>query len=541
MSVFSKVGKAPVKYSNHNMSYRWTAACEFGKLYPVYLQDVVPGDVTRISNELVIRFMPMLAPILHEINAFVHYFYVPYRILWDGWETFITGGEDGLDDSVKPRWNFDNYSMDAKDQLWEFMGHHLRRNSSTGNWGEGIALDCFTQRGYNMIWNEWYRDTNLQDERSLHNNSLLYRAWRKDYFTSSRIDTQLGEEPAIPVVGYLQTMLSPAGDLLPVVGRNINSAYANAHVGAYVPGLVNGERGIKAAPVGGSSPTFVENESLGIRINNNVGNYSLRNYLENYVNLDAVGVNVNQLREIIQVQRWKERNMRAGARYVDFIKSRFPAYPRDDRLQRPEFIGGTRAPIIISEVLQTSEYGTDGQGNAAPTGRMSGHGISVSRQYACKYKSHEYGLIMGLMSIMPKPAYAQGVDRQWCYETKYDHYFPEFQHLGEQPVFNFELFDSTNAAINREIFGYQGRYNEMRHRRDITVGIMNTDLSHWHLARYFAVPPTLNGDFIQCNDVDVNRVFAVPSEPPMVVNFGNRVRMTRPIVGVPNPGLVDHI
>lgn len=532
MSVFSKVGRARHTYSNHNMSYRVLQDADFGKLYPVYIQSCVPGDVLRISNEIVLRFMPMLAPILHEINIFVHYFFTPKRILWDGWEQYITGGEDGMDNSVKPRWNFDNYPNDRRLQLWEYMAHHINTPANPG-----APLDCFTQRCYNMIWNEWYRDTHLQEEVDFEkNNQLLYRSWRKDYFTSARLDTQLGEQPAIPVVGDLVVPGEPPPLFVPLT----QYGWHEYPIGTGATPLQNAIQRHNGQPA-------VQREILGFNLTRSYNynqtdypnNVSIRDYLANMVKVQGFGVDVNQLREIVQIQRWKERNMRAGARYVDFIKSRFKAYPRDDRLQRPEYIGGTRAPVIISEVLQTSEYGTDGQGNPAPTGRMSGHGMTVDRRFACKYRCHEYGIVMGLMSIMPKAAYAQGVEREFCYETKYDEYFPEFQHLGEQPVFNYELL--ANGVNPNGIFGYQGRYNEMRYRRDKVVGLMRDDLSHWHLSRYFANIPVLNGNFIACNDVDVGRVFAVPSEPPMIVNFGNLVRMTRPMVAVPNPGLVDHI
>lgn len=553
MSVFQRVGRARTVYSNHNMSHRVLMDAEFGLLYPVLVQEVVPGDVLRISNEMVIRFMPMLAPLLHQVDAFVHYFMVPYRILWDGWEKFITGGEDGNDSSSQPLYNMTTPggTLDHRKLSTYLNLDTLPQNVSSGF----VQIQSYLQNAYNMIWNEWYRDTNLQDEVPLSGNLLLYRSWRKDYFTSARIDTQLGDEPAIPIHGSL--IASTLDALIPISGMDNASTtrYPVVLSDSVVTPTVASRAVIGSDPATANTLEFNRRSMLGTQLNEFIdeGNYltpgnaiqrymSLQKYLRNYVNVTGASVNVNQLREIVQIQRWKERNMRAGARYVDFIKARFPVSPRDDRLQRPEFIGGSRSPIIISEVLQTSELSNDVDGRRSPTGSMAGHGITVDRSYITKVKAYEYGLVMGLLSVLPKPVYAQGIERMWTRPTRYDYYFPEFQHLGEQPIFKYELFANTNDFDElNDIFGYQGRYNEMRHRRDYVVSKMKTDLSHWHLARFFSQPPNLNDEFIKCNDVDVGRSWAVPSEPPMIINFGNVLKMSRPMVGVPNPGLVDHI
>ena len=230
-----------------------------------------------------------------------------------------------------------------------------------------------------------------------------------------------------------------------------------------------------------------------------------------------------------------ERNARAGARYTEFLKSHFGVSPRDDRLQRPEYIGGSKAPIIISEVLQTSS--TDA---TSPQGNLAGHGITVSNAYCGKYHANEYGLIIGLMSVMPRSAYQQGINRQWLRRTKYDFYFPEFANLSEQAIENAEICATDVSSHNTAIFGYQGRYDEMRIKQNMVCGQMRSKYDYWHMGRQFDIanPPTLNDDFVICDPR--KDIFAVPSEPALIVRFGNIIKAYRPLPLSAEPGLIDH-
>lgn len=233
--------------------------------------------------------------------------------------------------------------------------------------------------------------------------------------------------------------------------------------------------------------------------------------------------------------------MRAGARYTEYIKARFKSWPRDERLQRPEYIGGTYTPVIVSEVLQTSNT-VNQQTGQQPLADLAGHAVTADKTFAGKYRVTEYGLIMGLLSVMPRPAYVNGNNRQWCQDSRYDYFTPEFQHLGEQPVFNRELLWTGDTTQAQGVFGYQGRYNELRYMPNRCVGLMRNDLAHWHMSRIFDVssPPVLNDSFLPCMDNYDMRNFAVTSEPPMIINFGNKINAVRQMVSVPNPGLVDH-
>ena len=256
----------------------------------------------------------------------------------------------------------------------------------------------------------------------------------------------------------------------------------------------------------------------------------------NKVHIDELSTfDVNDLRLAFQIQKWMERNARAGVRYTEFLQAHFGVYPRDERLQRPEYIGGTKNPVIVSEVLQTSS--TDA---TSPQGNMAGHGINVQQGYVGKYHVKEYGLIMGLMSIMPKPAYMQGINRQWLRETRYDFYFPEFANLSEQAIMTAEIYNvpGTPAVTARSVFGFQGRYDEMRVKQNLITGDFRDTFNYWHLGREFANVPLLNDSFLQCNPT--KRYLAVQNEPAFLCNFGNVIKAFRPLPVIAEPGFIDH-
>ena len=332
------------------------------------------------------------------------------------------------------------------------------------------------------------RDVTLQAKVDINlGNTILLRNWSKDYFTSALPWQQRGTAPALPITGTVHAVFNHAN---------------------YLP---------SAAP----SPTAVQFRGDMVTkmmyVQNATGVTNAQQFMDdNSIDLSSASTfDVADLRLAFQVQRWMERNARAGVRYTEFLRSHFGVSPRDERLQRPEYIGGSKAPIIFSEVLQTSQSGTTPQGN------MAGHGITASSKFCGSYHATEFGLIMGIMSIMPVPAYnCQGIDRQWIKPTRYDYYFPEFANLSEQAVYNKEICTTLDDARNEQIFGYQGRYDEMRVKRNMTVSGMRNTFAYWHLARTFDVgaPPSLNSAFIQC--VPRKDIFAVPSQPGLIVSFG---------------------
>ena len=227
-----------------------------------------------------------------------------------------------------------------------------------------------------------------------------------------------------------------------------------------------------------------------------------------------------------------ERSARGGARYTETLQSHFGVSPRDERLQRPEYIGGSKSPLIVSEVLQTSETATTPQGN------LAGHGLAVDRKYCAKYHATEFGLIMGIMSIMPRTAYQQGIDCQWLRRSKFDFYWPEFANLSEQAIELEEIYTQAAEATNRTIFGYQGHYDELRTKRDMVCADMRDTFSYWHLGRIFGAAPALNSAFVVSDPS--KRIFADQADPGLMVNFGNIIRAARLLPIESDPGLVDH-
>lgn len=517
MKPFKHVRQNRPPRSAFNLSYTKLATADLGFLYPVMCDEVVPGDIWKIGNQMVIRFNPMVAPILHEINAYVHYFFVPYRLLWGpnteideegSWEEFITGGFDGEDDSVLPRWIPATPATEcAIGSLWDWLGFEPGK----ANYAGAYPMD-FPRRAYNMIVRDYYIDENItnMDTFSLLRTHLTTRSWEKDYFTSALPWQQRGIAPALPITGTTSAVWPAA---------------------MFEDGSLTGFEApmVRTAVVGNTWRTA----SSGAHIN-----------LEDMMNANTVDLGVAStfdiadLRLAFQIQKWLERNARSGARYTEFLKAHFGVSPRDDRLQRPEYIGGSKSPIIVSEVLQTSETDGTAQGN------LAGHGISVSDTFCGTYKATEYGLIMGLLSIMPKPMYQNGIDRQWLRETKYDFFFPEFVNLSEQAILNREIFVTDgNVETNEGIFGYQGRYDEMRVKRNQVVGLMRTDFDYWHLARQFATVPALNGSFIHTGGSTgpIRKDFlAAPSEPAMFIHFANIIKAIRPLPVIAEPGLIDH-
>jgi hypothetical protein len=499
--VFRRVAGLHPGRSVFDLSYDKKFTCDMGQLIPVLCEEMVPGDRFNIANEIVIRFQPLVAPIMHEINCYVHYFFVPYRLLWEDWEDFISGGVEGDFDEAPPLWDDAGASgVTAIGSLWDYFGFPIGVNPA------GAYPLAFPRRAYNLVYNEYYRDENLQDEVELDQNLVLNRAWEKDYFTSALPWQQRGIAPALPVTG-----VSSAEFLGSFIDTSVGGAYPFFNKDTLTMG-----------PQTNSQPLF------GTKLKEFLDNNQVD--LSNLTTFD-----VSDLRLAFQIQKWMERNARAGARYTEFLRSHFGVSPRDERLQRPEYVGGSKSPIIISEVLQTSE-----SGSVTPQGNLAGHGITIDRTFAGKYFAQEFGCIIGIMSVMPRSAYQQGIDRQWLRRTRYDFYFPEFANLSEQAIEQAEIIATDDAVKNKKIFGYQGRYDEMRVKRSMICGQMRSYFNYWHLGRTFdpANPPLLNEDFIKC--VPRKDIFAVPSEPGLIVNFGNILRSVRPMPIESNPGLIDH-
>lgn len=500
-----------------------------GQLVPILCQEVVPGDSFRVNTEMMLRFAPMLAPIMHRVNVYTHYFFVPNRLLWNQWEDFITGGEDGTSVPVFPTLNFNSRNMKkllTVGSLADYMGIPVVPDNVTPV--NGMAVNALPFRAYQLIYNEFYRDQNLQDPVAINLNSgvatlvetdelctLRNRAWEKDYFTSALPWAQRGGEVTLPL----------SGDANVYYDSEVGSSQKLVSAEQGLPGPVATKGIASKLSTGGGESYLITQESL--------------TETPDYVNIDPNGTlkadlsdvnsfTINELRRSAALQRWLERNARGGARYIEQILSHFGVRSSDARLQRPEYLGGGKSPVAISEVLQTSS--TD---SASPQANMAGHGMAVGRSHEFKKFFEEHGFIIGIMSVIPRSSYQQGLPRIFSKFDKFDYFFPEFAHLGEQEIKNRELYFSfENDGKNEDLFGYTPRYAEYKFIPGSVHGDFRTNLSFWHLGRIFSQRPNLNGDFVQVKPETLDRIFAVNDEAAtnkLWIQIYNDVKAIRPM------------
>lgn len=550
---YNDVRTPRVPRNKFNLSHSRLMSCDPFYLYPCLVEDAIPGDHWKVGAEVVVRNNPLAAPIMHEQNCYIHYYFVPYRLLWKDWEKFITGGVDGQFTANIP--NIQNVlstysnSILGSRGIMDYLGFNPVPNINQ----YAQLPNAFPFQAYIMIWNEYYRDPNLMYDFSendwsalsslnmaVYSNEsipnmgfcnsagLFKRCWHKDYFTSMLPWQQRGIVPSFDLHG-LAPVLGPftadpgSSSQSPInyVHRVINPNVSDPLGGSIA---IYGNTPIEAGEVAASALRFFN----GMQVDLSQG----------YLNAD-----VHDMRFAFQVTKFLERNARTGHRYVEFLKAHYPAYPRDDRLQRPEYIGGMKVPIVVSEVLQTAESSSSTESGV---GNMLGHGVTATRQKACNYRVQEHGVIMGLMSFMPNAMYMDGVERMWLKKSKYDFYFPEFMNLSEQAVSVNELYNYMPAPID-EIAGYQGRYDEYRFRRNSVHGMFRDSFSYWHMARKFSSHPTLNRALVMPSESEIHdpvngikRVLQVPLEPMYLVHVGNSLHVTRPLPYMAEPGYIDH-
>lgn len=519
---FLKTGSVSAPRTTFDLSHEYKTTMDMGMLIPILIEEGIPSDVWQCKNQLVIRVQPMVAPIMHKIKATVHYFKVPYRILDPNFENFLTGGEDGDYSTPQPTWTPSDITTpgigSGEFSLWDYFG------LPTGVNPVGWEPVDYIRRAYARIWNTYYRDQNVMDEIDEDTNeAILYRSWSKGYFTSSLPWQQRGQAPAVPLAGLAP--IQGLGRLSGAVfsGLPVSVVETDGQTRSYAQNQI-------IAPTG-NGVTYIQGNSAGAHVDVNA-------------NLALAGsFNVADLREVFQIQKFLERNARSGARFKEFLMAHWKTAPKDSRLQRPEYLGGTIQEIVTSEVLQTSTSGYESSPTSTtPQGNMSGHGISVSQSGIKSFTFEEPGLVMALLSIMPEPVYQQGINKQWLRKTRYDFPFPEFVNLSERPINQVELFASGVASENATIFGYQAMFDECRVKQNKVTGQFRSNatqpLDYWHLARNFSTAPALNSDFLLCKPN--KRIFFVEDEHGFLINVGHRLKVTRPLPIIGEPGLIDH-
>jgi hypothetical protein len=514
--IFNQIEIKGVGSNTFDLSHDKKLSLNMGELVPICVIDTIPGDNFHINTSQMIRFAPLVAPIMHQVKVYTHYFFVPNRLVWENWQNFITGGEDGLDTSVFP---FLQNSIQAKNvgNLSDYMG----LPSDQGTLGTQLTnISAIPFAAYQLIYNEYYRDQNLipKVEYKLSDGlqtitglrQIRKRAWQHDYFTSALPWTQKGIEATIPLgttapldyvaQGSTRTRVSPGGTLTTGVGgiNTTSSAIISGLVSPGVTGTIN----------------FDNSEQLRVDLS------------------QATASSINDLRRAFRLQEWLEKNARGGSRYTESILSHFGVKSSDARLQRPEYLGGSQSPVTFSEVLQTSSTGDYAE---TPQGNMAGHGINVGGSRGIHHYCEEHGYIIGIMSVMPKTSYYQGVPKHFLKFDKFDYFWPSFANLGEQPIQNKEVF--LSAALNNmdDTFGYIPRYAEYKYIPDTVHGDFRTSLDFWHMARKFATQPNLNATFITADPREDIFAVTAPGINKLYAHVFNQVKASRkmPVFGTP--------
>jgi len=500
-NLFNSIQMFKPKKNVFDLSHDFKFSGDMGNLIPILVNECVPGDSYKISCDAMVRFAPMIAPIMHRVDVSMHYFFVPNRIIWKGWQDFVVSNTQNT--PPYPFISFDGNPSNQYAKFLNYMGIPLRQPGTGG--GVSTDINALPFAAYQCVYNEYYRDQNLISSVAYQledgdNNANIYdlatmrkRAWEHDYFTASLPFAQKGQAVGVPI-GAIEGD-APVKFNIGSTGGGLTGLVATDGTTQYNTAIANGN------PIPGSvGNIYAETEGLSVQPGT-----------------------INDLRRAMRLQEWLEKNARGGTRYVENILMHFGVKSSDARLQRPEYITGIKSPVIISEVLNTT-----GETTGLPQGNMAGHGIGVTSGNYGKYYCEEHGYIIGIMSVMPKTAYQQGIPRTYLKKDNLDYFWPSFANIGEQEVQNQELYAYTNTA--EDTFGYVPRYAEYKYQPSRVAGEFTSSLDFWHLGRIFATQPALNEDFVQCDPAVTKRIFAVEeSADSLYCHVYNKITAVRPM------------
>lgn len=494
------------KRNKFSLSHYKLLSASMGELLPIGLTEVLPGDTIQQATSVFMRLAPMVAPVMHPVHVKIHHWYVPLRLIWDEFEDFITGGPDGLNVSEFPIITTPSGGFPVG-SLADYFG------IPTGV--AGLELSALPFRAYALIYNDWYRDQDLENPLDISTDSgsdtitstaLMHGDWERDYFTTARPWPQKGPEVTVPVDapgGQLSVKISPQGamqfsELNNPSNSGVLSTTNQITEGKNHLGLTSQQGTRQQAYLAGLTGSVTSSGSVG-------------------------SININAIREASALQRFEEHRSMYGSRYTEYLRY-LGVRSSDARLQRPEYLGGGRQTIQFSEVLQTAE-GSD------PVGTLRGHGIAAMRSNRYRRFIEEHGYIISMMHVRPKAIYMQGLPRTWNRRVKEDFFQIELQHIGQQEVLNKELYAAGNDPNG--VFGYQNRYDEYREHESSVSGEFRSILNYWHMARDFTTQPVLNADFI--SSVPTNRIFASTTTDQLYIMANHSIQARRLLAKFGNP------
>lgn len=545
---FSDAPAMYMKRTKFDRSHVYKTTFNSGKLIPVFVDEVLPGDTTRLSVNYFARLATPIKPIMDNIYLDWFFFFVPNRLVWEHWQNFCFEQEDPDDNTdyviptVTAAANSDNNYVGS---LWDYFGLPVNTTNNLS------GINALPFRAVYLIWNEWFRDENLQksvkiqkgdaneildSSRASDQPSWVFssgttivsghacppRGKRHDYFTSALPWTQKGPGVSIGLAGTADVVLSSSNDPILFSGGGGNSVFTNMPV-------YSAKIGNEVDIQGYTS----ENSNRGyLKFGSDVG-------LKAYADLDSSSMfTINSLRTAFQMQKFYERLARGGSRYTEVLRSFFGVVSPDARLQRPEFLGSFTKMVNVNPIAQTSATN-----DTTPQGNLSAYGVTASKFHGFTKSFVEHGYIIGFVSARADLTYQQGINKMWLRSTVYDFYWPTFAHLGEQAIELREIYAQGSEA-DTTVFGYQERYAEYRYKPSQITGKLRSsvtggNLDVWHLSQFFENAPTLNEEFIMENP-PIKRIIAVQNEPDFLLDIGFRYTTVRPMPMFGTPGLVDH-
>jgi hypothetical protein len=519
----SQVPKADINRSSFNRSHGLKTTFDVDKLVPILVDEVLPGDTHKLNTNIFARLATPINPIMDNMYLDTFYFFVPMRLVWDNYAKFFgeqTNPGDSTDYVIP---SFGSSGTTIEQGLSDYLGLPLKNTSGATT----PQINALPFRAYWLIYNEWFRDQNLQETKQVETgdsnliwktsygttysacSELATRGKRHDYFTSCLPFAQKGDQVSVPLGAAAPIAIS-------------TSTSANDTLGIF----------------SGSNKKYMTDAGVSdsIKLGNTLNSIPDEDML--YADLSqATSASINEWRQAFQIQRFLERDARGGTRYTEKVKAHFGVTSPDSRLQRPEYLGGGTTPVNIHPVAQQSA--TD---STSPQGNLSAFGTASENNSGFVKSFTEHGYIIGLANVRADLTYQQGLDKMWSRETQYDFFFPTFAHLGEQAVLNKEIFVS-GTATDDEVFGYQERYAEYKYKRSQLTGLFRSDasasLDAWHLSEDFANTPTLGDTFIKSN-TPLDRAIAVPSEPHFIMDAYFNLTSIRPMPVFSPPGMIDH-